>query len=72
MKKLAYILLGFWVATGAYANNQNTQGSNSATVISDMKSTLDKEAASSLTEKDRSLAKQWMLSETDWVKYKQI
>ena len=72
MKKLAYILLGFWVATGAYANNQNTQGSNSATVISDMKSTLDKEAASSLSEKDRSLAKQWMLSETDWVKYKQI
>ena len=48
MKKLAYILLGFWVATGAYANNQNTQGSNSATVISDMKSTLDKEAASGL------------------------
>ena len=47
MKKLAYILLGFLVATGAYANNQNTQGSNSATVISDMKSTLDKEAASS-------------------------
>ena len=72
MKKLAYIVLGFLVTTGAYANNQSTQGSNSATVISDVKSTLDKEAAAPLTEKDRSLARQWMLSETDWVKYKQI
>ena len=72
MKKLAYIVLGLLVTTGAYADNQSTQGSNSTTVISDMKSTLDKEAVASLTEKDRSLAKQWMLSEIDWVKYKQI
>lgn len=72
MKNLGYILLGLLLTIGAYASNHSTQASNSETVILDMKSTLDKEAAASLTEKDRSLAKQWMLSETDWVKYKEV
>ncbi|WP_444928296.1 TIGR03759 family integrating conjugative element protein (plasmid) [Microbulbifer sp. TRSA002] len=72
MNKLAYIVLGLAVSTYVYANNQTTQGNNSATVISDMKSTLDKETAVTLTEKDKNLAKQWMLLETDWVKYKEI
>lgn len=72
MNKLAYIALGLVLSIGAYANDKTTQGNNSATVISDMRSTLDKETAATLTENDKSLAKQWMLSETDWVKYKQI
>lgn len=72
MKKLATILIGLVISAGAVADNQGTQDSTSATVISDMKSTLDKEASTKLTERDKSLAKQWMLSETDWVKYKQI
>ncbi|QFT57173.1 TIGR03759 family integrating conjugative element protein [Microbulbifer sp. THAF38] len=72
MNKLAYIVMGLAVSTYVSANNQTTQSNNSATVISDMKSTLDKEAAVTLTEKDKKLAKQWMLLETDWVKYKEI
>lgn len=72
MNKLAYIALGLVLSISAYSNDKTTQGNNSATVISDMRSTLDKETAATLTENDKSLAKQWMLSETDWIKYKKI
>lgn len=72
MKKLTYIFFGIAVSINTYANDKTTQGNNSATVISDIRSTLDKETEATLTENDKSLAKQWMLSETDWVKYKKI
>src|SRR5688572_10050093 len=72
MKKLTTILIGLAISTSVVAENQDTHDITSATVVSDMKSTLDKLAPTVLTEQDRSLAKQWMLSETDWVKYKKI
>jgi integrating conjugative element protein (TIGR03759 family) len=45
---------------------------NSENVISGNSSSLDMNAMPLLTEHERSLAKQWMLKETDWVKYKQL
>ena len=72
MKKVTVLLIGMTLSVSAIANNQHTQDSMSETVISDTRSTLDKEAAAKLTEHDKSLAKQWMLSETDWAKYKKI
>src|SRR5690606_2249763 len=44
----------------------------STTVISDTISTLDKKASLKLSDHEKSLAKQWMLTESDWVKFKQI
>tara|TARA_R110002167_G_scaffold204404_11_gene408589 strand:+ start:6162 stop:6890 length:729 start_codon:yes stop_codon:yes gene_type:complete len=35
-------------------------------------STLDKAAGQQLTQEERTLAKQWMLTDSDWVKYKNI
>jgi integrating conjugative element protein (TIGR03759 family) len=72
MKKLATIFIGLILSFAAAAENADTQDNLSTTVISDVKSTLDKDASTRLTEQDKSRAKQWMLSETDWVKYKQI
>lgn len=72
MRKLTPFALAVFISTGAYATNSETPGSHSETLISGFKSTLDKEAAASLSEKEKSLAKQWMLTESDWVKYKQI
>ena len=45
---------------------------NSENVLSGNSSSLDMNAMPLLTEHERSLAKQWMLKETDWVKYKQL
>lgn len=45
---------------------------NSENVISGNSSSLDMNAMLLLTEHEKSLAKQWMLKETDWVKYKQL
>ena len=49
-------------------------GQNSETRVleSDVKSTDDKSSQIQLSQSERTLAKQWMLTETDWLKYKQI
>ena len=45
---------------------------NSENVLSGNSSSLEMRTKSFLTEHEKSLAKQWMLKETDWLKYKQI
>lgn len=71
MKKLVAIIFALALSADALAVNESTQD-NSETVFSGTQSTLDKEAAAKLTEQDKSLAKQWMLSESDWVKFKKV
>lgn len=41
-------------------------------VASETQSSLDHKSGTQLTEEERSLAKQWMLTESDWVKYKKL
>lgn len=61
------LLLVFSVSVFAQEDYRNTTSSLSRDV-----STLDKEAASKLTDQEKALAKRWHLKETDWVKYKEI
>lgn len=69
MKRLAIAIFCLTLGSTALANPQQQR---SISLTSEMTSTLDKAASLQLTEKDKSLAKQWMLEETDWIKYKEI
>lgn len=70
MKKGSIILLGLALSVSTLVDAGNHK--NSETILSGNKSTLDQKAAQMITEHERSLAKQWMLKDSDWVKYKQV
>ena len=62
----------FCVSLAAHSQTSPTTISGSTRIQSDSTTSLDKTSPTSLTDEERSLAKQWMLEESDWVKYKQI
>lgn len=51
------------------ASATDTQSSN---LFTEEKQLLDNEASMQMSEVDEALAKQWMLEESDWVKYKMV
>lgn len=72
MKTLSIIFFGLLVSFDLYASQRNARDTESSTVLTDSISTLDSESSVSLTDLDKSLAKQWMLKDSDWVKFKKI
>lgn len=56
----------------AFSMDGGSSDRETETVISGIESTTRTEINENLTAKDRSLARQWQLSESDWVKYKRI
>ena len=69
MKKLATIIIGLAVG---YTSLVDAQQKGLVKEIAIVESSIDKAASGSLTKEEVVLTKQWMLKETDWVKYKQI
>jgi len=72
MKTLSIILFGLLVSFDLYASQRNVRDTESSTVLTDSMSTLGSVSSMLLTDLDKSLAKQWMLKDSDWIKYKKI
>ena len=67
---LTLSLSAYPILTFAFQSEMFSKESNETD--SSYMSTMDNQANMKLTMLEKSLAKQWMLSESDWVKYKQI
>lgn len=73
MKNIASLIIGLSlvIPTVSLADKvTNTQ--ETIKQITSMDSSFDKEASFQITDEEKTLARQWMLSDTDWVKYKQV
>lgn len=66
MKKVALVILVSILSLNVFADMNDIKR------ISEMKDSLDEDAAYKLTEEERSLSKQWNLKESDWIKYKKL
>jgi len=71
MNKRSLIVLSFVLSVSTVVE-ASSKRKNTENFISGNSSSLDMNAMPLLTEHEKSLAKQWMLKETDWVKYKQL
>lgn len=60
------VLLSVYLGTNGYASTSSVTKHTSVIL------TQDSESTEVLSEEEKSLAKQWMLKDTDWVKYKRI
>ena len=69
MKKGSLVLLILVLSVSTIVD-AGSKRKNSENIISGNSSSLDMNAMPLITEHERTLAKQWMLKETDWVKYK--
>lgn len=69
MKQGALILFSLVLSASIDAAGQRK---NSETVLTDHTISQDKKATQIISDNERSLARQWMLTDTDWVKYKKI
>jgi len=68
MKRIAFMsLLMIFVATGSSHAETDTGLFNT-----ELKSTLDSSSDLKMSEEDKSLARQWQLTDSDWLKYKSI
>lgn len=73
MKKLALFVLGITIVVPTASLAEKTTDIHLTTKeISSMDSTLNSEVPLQLTDKEKTSARQWMLSDTDWIKYKQV
>jgi integrating conjugative element protein (TIGR03759 family) len=70
--KVALIVTSLSIAVTAQAQVSPERTSNSEQIESSVTSSQDMGANISLSSHEKSLAKQWMLEESDWVKYKKI
>ena len=68
---LASLLVSVITADIAIAQTP-TDTRSMGNVSSQAQSSLDQKSGMQLTDEERSLAKQWMLKESDWIKYKKI
>lgn len=67
MKFAILVMITALASSLAYGENNATEN-----IESDLKSSSIGGADLKLSERDKSLAKQWMLTESDWVKYKEV
>ena len=67
--RIACSILGLIISSSGFAIDDQSSTTNRFT---DSSNALDKEAALHMTEIEQALAKQWMLKEADWLKYKTI
>lgn len=72
MKKMISMTIGILISTSVVGQNNKMSQSESTTIQSEMNTTHDGLSSNILSEQDRSLARQWNLPDTDWIKYKQI
>mgnify|MGYP003651705494 CR=1 FL=1 len=68
---LASLLVSVVTADIAIAQTP-TDTRSMGNVSSQAQSSLDQKSGMQLTDEERSLAKQWMLKESDWIKYRKI
>jgi integrating conjugative element protein (TIGR03759 family) len=71
MKKRSLIALSLVLSVSTIVD-AGSKRKDSENILSGNSSSLDMNAMPLITEHERTLAKQWMLKETDWVKYKQL
>lgn len=66
---VAILVIGICLVTVAHAEDTNQR---SDVVVSSTESLLEQTTAIKLTDAEKVLAKQWMLKESDWIKYRNI
>ena len=73
MKILAPVLIGLSLVfpTTALAEKMSDMN-HTISEISSMDASLEREASHKITDEEKTLARQWMLTDTDWIKYKQV